>query len=171
MVSKIYNYAEVLVRRAEIGEVEQVRAIIKEAYAGVKRKLSREPGALREGLDKIARHIQMGNVYVAVIGGQIVGTMRVVLHGQVGIISRVAVKKAYRGRRIGTALVEYAENLLVHMNAQTIEIEVYGAIEEQREFYVRLGYEEVGRHEREGEEIVVMRKELIEEEGQEEEPL
>jgi len=57
------------------------------------------------------------------------------------------------------------------MNAQTIEIEVYGAIEEQREFYVRLGYEEVGRHEREGEEIVVMRKELIEEEVEEEEPL
>ncbi len=171
MVSAIYNYADILVRRAEIGEVEAVRAIIREAYAGVKRKLSREPGALREGLDKIARHIQMGNVYVAIVGNEIVGTMRVVLHGGVGTISRVAVRKAYRGRRIGTALVEYAENLLNHMGAKCIEIEVYGVIEEQRDFYNRLGYKETGRLVREGEEIVVMQKDLCEEEIVEEEPL
>lgn len=171
MVSTIYNYAEVLIRRAEIGEVEQVRSIIKEAYSSVKSKLSREPGALSEGLGKIARQIQMGNVYVAVIGNQIVGTMRCVLQGQNGVISRVAVRKDFRNRRIGTVLIEYAENLLEHMNAQLIEIEVYGAIEEQKSFYERLGYKEVERMERAGEEIIVMQKNLNEPEEEEEEPL
>ncbi|MHA1770583.1 MAG: GNAT family N-acetyltransferase [Candidatus Thorarchaeota archaeon] len=171
MVSTIFNYAEVLIRRAELGEVEEIRSIIKEAYAGIKSQLSREPGALKESLDKIARQIQMGNVYVAIIGNQIVGTMRVILHGQVGVISRVAVARKFRNRRIGTILIEYAENLLTHRNAKIAEIEVYGAIDEQKTFYERVGYKEIEKTVREGEEIILMQKSLEEEEIEEEEPL
>nr|KXH70393.1 MAG: hypothetical protein AM325_03250 [Candidatus Thorarchaeota archaeon SMTZ1-45] len=127
------------------------------------KKLSRTPAALEEGLGKISRHIQMGNQYVALVGDTVVGTMRVSLHGQVGVIARVAVRQKYRGRRIGTMLVDYAENLLSHMNAKRIEIEVYGAVEDQISFYERAGYIEIKRIERLGEEIVVMQKELTEE--------
>ena len=125
-------------------------------------QLSREPAAIKEGLDKISRHIQMGNQYVALVGETVVGTMRVSLRGQVGVISRVAVRSKFRGRRIGTMLVDYAENLLSHMNAQRIEIEVYGAVEEQLSFYERGGYVETGRIQRVGEEIVIMQKDLTE---------
>ncbi|MHA3962175.1 MAG: GNAT family N-acetyltransferase [Candidatus Thorarchaeota archaeon SMTZ1-45] len=125
--------------------------------------MSRTPAALEEGLGKISRHIQMGNQYVALVGDTVVGTMRVSLHGQVGVIARVAVRQKYRGRRIGTMLVDYAENLLSHMNAKRIEIEVYGAVEDQISFYERAGYIEIKRIERLGEEIVVMQKELTEE--------
>ena len=55
----IYNYAEITIRRAELSEVDVIKAIITEAYEPVKKKLSRTPAALKEGLDKIARHIQM----------------------------------------------------------------------------------------------------------------
>lgn len=132
------------------------------------KQLSRKPGALEEGLGKISRHIQMGNQYVALVGEIVVGTMRVSLRGQVGVISRVAVRSKFRGRRIGTMLVDYAENLLSHMNAQRIEIEVYGAVEEQLSFYERGGYVETGRIERMGEEIVIMQKDLMEEPMEEE---
>ena len=132
------------------------------------KQLSRKPGALEEGLGKISRHIQMGNQYVALVGEIVVGTMRVSLRGQVGVISRVAVRSKFRGRRIGTMLVDYAENLLSHMNAQRIEIEVYGAAEEQLSFYERGGYVETGRIERMGEEIVIMQKDLMEEPMEEE---
>jgi ribosomal protein S18 acetylase RimI-like enzyme len=104
----------------------------------------------------------MGNQYVALVGDLVVGTMRVNLKGQVGVIARVAVRSKFRGRRIGSMLVDYAENLLVHMNAKRIEIEIYGAVEQQLSFYERSGYVEVGRVERLGEEIVVMQKDLTE---------
>ncbi len=126
------------------------------------KQLSRKPGALQEGLDKISRHIQMGNQYVALVGDTVVGTMRVSLRGQNGVISRVAVRSQFRGRRIGTMLVDYGENLLSHMNAQRIEIEIYGAVEEQVSFYERGGYVETGRIQRLGEEIVIMHKDLTE---------
>ena len=120
------------------------------------------PGALQEGLAKISRHIQMGDQYVALIGDQVIGTMRARIAGNVGVISRVAVRSSFRGRRIGSMLVEYAENLMSHMGASVIEIEVYGAVETQLSFYEKIGYHETGRLMRLGEEIVVMQKELVE---------
>jgi hypothetical protein len=48
------------------------------------------------------------------------------------------------------------------MGASVIEIEVYGAVEQQLTFYERIGYAETGRLNRLGEEIVVMQKELVE---------
>lgn len=158
----IYNYAEVTIRRAELAEVDVIKEIIREAYAPIKKQLSREPAALKEGLDKISRHIQMGDQYVALVGDTVVGTMRVRLRGQVGVISRVGVRQAFRNRRIGSKLVDYAENLLSVRNAKRIEVEIYGVVENQLSFYERNGYVETGRMERLGEEIVVMQKDLTE---------
>ena len=145
-----------------LSEVDIVKEIIKEAYQPIKKRLKRKPGALQEGLDKISRHIQMGNQYVALVGEVIVGTMRVNLRGQNGVISRVSVRNEFRGRRIGTMLVDYAENLLVHMNAQRIDIEIYGVVEDQVSFYERGGYVETERIKRSGEVIIVMQKDLTE---------
>jgi ribosomal protein S18 acetylase RimI-like enzyme len=152
----------VTIRRANLSEVDVIKEIIFEAYEPVRKQLSRMPAALQEGLGKISRHIQMGDQYVAIVGNQIVGTMRARVSGNVGIVSRVAVRGNFRGRRIGSMLVDYAENLMSHMNASVIEVEVYGAIEMQLAFYEKLGYVETGRLTRLGEEIVVMQKELHE---------
>ncbi|MHA2379853.1 MAG: GNAT family N-acetyltransferase [Candidatus Thorarchaeota archaeon] len=157
-----------MIRRAELAEVDVLRAIIKEAYAPVKKQLSRTPAALQEGLEKIARHIQMGDQYVALVGETIVGTMRVRLSGQIGIISRLAVLVKYRDRRIGTVLMQYAENLLASRGATIVEVEVYGAIDAQLSFYERLGYKEIERTVRSKEEIVAMQKSLVEEPVEEE---
>jgi len=163
-VSPIYNYAEVTIRRATLGEVDLVKEIIVEAYEPIRKQLSRVHAALDEGLGKIARHIQMGDQYVGLVGDTIVATMRIRLVGRVGVFSRVAVRQEFRGRRIGSMLVDYAENLMSHNNAATIEVEIYGSVETQIEFYTKMGYEETGRMERLGEEIVVMQKSLIESE-------
>ncbi|TFH01988.1 MAG: GNAT family N-acetyltransferase [Candidatus Thorarchaeota archaeon] len=86
------------------------------------------PAALDEGLGKIARHIQMGDQYVGLVGDTVVGTMRARLVGRVGVVSRVAVRQSFRGRRIGSMLVDYAENMMAHNNAKVIEVEIYGAV-------------------------------------------
>jgi ribosomal protein S18 acetylase RimI-like enzyme len=110
----------------------------------------------------------MGNVYVALVGEIVVGTMRVSMRGQIGVIERLAVRQNFRGRRIGTMMIQYAENLLTHMNATCIEIEVYSAIDYQGSFYTNLGYSEKGRETRDGEEIILMMKDLCEPEVEEE---
>jgi hypothetical protein len=51
---------------------------------------------------------------------------------------------------------------MTRMGASVIEVEVYGAVEQQLSFYERVGYVETGRLNRLGEEIVVMQKELVE---------
>ena len=144
--------------------MDLIKEIIVEAYEPIKKQLSRMPAALDEGLGKIARHIQMGDQYVGLVGDTVVATMRIRLVGRVGVVSRVAVRQSFRGRRIGSMLIDYAENLMVHSNAQVIEVEIYGSVETQVDFYKRLGYEETGRLERLGEEIVVMQKSLVESE-------
>ena len=144
--------------------MDLIKEIIVEAYAPIKKQLSRMPAALDEGLGKIARHIQMGDQYVGLVGETVVATMRIRLVGRVGVISRVAVRQSFRGRRIGSMLVDYAENLMSHINASVIEVEIYGAVETQLDFYKKMGYEETGRLERLGEEIVVMQKSLVESE-------
>ncbi len=120
-------------------------------------------------MSKISRHIQMGDQYVALVGTTLVGTLRARLRGQVGVIGRLAVKQKFRGRRIGTVLMDHAERLLGDRGASIIEVEVYGAVEAQLSFYERMGYVEYGRIERLGEEIVQMRKSLLEDDIEEEE--
>ena len=167
-LQEIYNYAEFKIRRAELSEVDLIKNILNDAYAPVKKQLSRAPAALKEDMGKISRHIQMGNQYVALIGNQVVGTMRVTLSGQIGVIERLS--STFRNRRIGSLLVQYAENLMEAMDATCIELEVYGRVEEQQKFYDRIGYKETTRQKRSGEEIVLMRKNFNEE-VEEEEPL
>jgi ribosomal protein S18 acetylase RimI-like enzyme len=65
-------------------------------------------------------------------------------------------------------LLEYAENSLQRKNATCIEVEVYGRIDAQLSFYEKFGYKETDRISREGEEIVVMQKDLCAEEVEEE---
>ncbi|TFG27613.1 GNAT family N-acetyltransferase [Candidatus Thorarchaeota archaeon] len=142
--------------------MDLIKEIIVEAYEPIRKQLSRMPAALEEGLGKISRHIQMGDQYVGLVGDTVVATMRVRLVGRVGVVSRVGVRQSFRGRRIGSMLIDYAENLMKHMNASVIEVEIYGAVETQLDFYKKMGYHETGRMERLGEEIVVMQKSLLE---------
>lgn len=165
----MYDYAEVSIRRAELGEVNTVRSILQEAYAGPKKRLPKEPTGVQDGLDKISRSIQMGNVYVAIIGDSIVGTMKVQLQGQVGTISRVAVLERFRNRRVGTFLVEYAENLLTHMGAKSVQLEVLSARDSQAKFYEGIGYKPVERHQSSGIDLMVMQKDLYESEQEDKE--
>lgn len=168
----VYNYAEISIRRADLGETAIVRSIVQEAYGGVKKQLGGDPAVLQEGLDKVSRYIQMGNVYVALIGDAIVGTMRVQLQGQVGTISRVAVREKFRNRRIGTFLVEYGENLLTHMGAKFVQLEVSGATDTQTKFYEGIGYKQMKRVRHAGQETIFMQKDLCEApESEEEEDL
>lgn len=85
--------------------------------------------------DKIATHV------LAVVDGQVVGTLRIVRHGRTATVRRVAVSASMRGKGIGSKLIKYAAEAALRAGAEDIVLEAQVAA---RDFYKRLGYVEEG---------------------------
>ncbi|GMQ75948.1 MAG: GNAT family N-acetyltransferase [Gammaproteobacteria bacterium] len=93
---------------------------------------------IAETLDFDGRDHECVHVLARVGEGEIVGTARMLPDGHVG---RIAVHKDWRGRGVGTRLVEYLTEVArergladVHLNSQV----------QAAEFYLRLGFEACG---------------------------
>ncbi len=85
---------------------------------------------------------QHASHFLATISGRVVGTARLVMHGNNAKIGRMAVLKKYRGKGIGAALLKRsitaakrrgAEKILLHAQVPVIE------------FYEKMGFRCVGR--------------------------
>ena len=89
----------------------------------------------RDGLDPAAVHI------VAVDGGRVVGTCRLVLDGSLARLGRMAVEDDQRGRGIGAALLAEAEQAARAARAWRIRLHAQTAA---RSLYARGGFEVQG---------------------------
>jgi predicted GNAT family N-acyltransferase len=89
----------------------------------------------RDGLDPEASHI------VAVDGGRIVGTCRLVFDDDLAQLGRMAVDPDARGRGIGAAILEAAERESRSAGAQRIRLDAQTAA---RSLYERGGFEARG---------------------------
>jgi len=85
--------------------------------------------------DKIATHL------VALSGGRVVGTLRIVPHGRTAKIGRMAVSASRRKNGIGRDLMEFAALTAAQEGVERI---VLNAQVSARDFYARLGYVEEG---------------------------
>lgn len=59
-----------------------------------------------------------------------------------GIVENVYVEDEYRGRGIGSALIERGERALAERGADVVTLEVLVANDDARRFYERLGYDD-----------------------------
>jgi ribosomal protein S18 acetylase RimI-like enzyme len=83
-------------------------------------------------------------VYVALIGEQVVGFIVLVMHGPFrGYLQTVGVMPQWRNRGIGTKLIEYAEGRILR-EAPNVFMCVSSFNEQAQKLYARLGYEVVG---------------------------
>jgi len=83
-------------------------------------------------------------VYVALIGEQVVGFIILVMHGPFrGYIQTVGVMPRWRNRGIGTKLIEFAEQRILR-EAPNVFMCVSSFNEQAQKLYKRLGYEVVG---------------------------
>jgi predicted GNAT family N-acyltransferase len=90
----------------------------------------------RDGRDPEAVHV------VAVEGGRVVGTCRLLLRGDVARLGRLAVARARRGQGIGAAVLREAERAALDAGVRAIELHAQlGA----RALYARAGYRPRGR--------------------------
>jgi predicted GNAT family N-acyltransferase len=85
--------------------------------------------------DKRATHL------IALSGGRVIGTLRILVHGRGAKIGRMAVYAASRKQGIGRQLLEFASLKLAREGVEEI---VLAAQVSARDFYKRLGYAEEG---------------------------
>jgi len=110
------------------------------------------PAADRDGRDGEALHV------VATRMGNLVGTCRVIVDGDVGRLGRMAVEPELRGRGAGAALLEEAERMARAAGATHVRLHAQLAA---RSLYQRAGYETAGEvFLEEGIEHVTMEKPL-----------
>ena len=93
------------------------------------------PAADRDGRDGQALHV------VAMAGGDLVGTCRVIVDTDVGRLGRMAVEPELRGRGAGAALLEIAERLAGAAGATRMRLHAQLAA---RSLYARAGYATTG---------------------------
>jgi predicted GNAT family N-acyltransferase len=70
----------------------------------------------RDGRDPEATHV------VAVSGGQVIGTCRLIFDGPVARLGRMAVELSWRGRGVGAALLDHAERCSREVGARRIDL-------------------------------------------------
>jgi predicted GNAT family N-acyltransferase len=93
------------------------------------------PEADRDGRDDEATHV------VAMEGGRVIGTCRLVFRGEVARLGRMAVERALRGRGMGAAILREAEQVARQAGAERISLHAQLAA---RSLYARDGYEQRG---------------------------
>jgi len=98
---------------------------------------------LQELLHAVWRDPERQAVFVAVIGGDIVGFVRVGLHGEGPLpahIETLFVTEEHRGTGVARALVEAAERWCLDHGADEVGVEFIAANEAAQRTYERLGY-------------------------------
>ena len=106
----------------------------------------------QDGRDPEATHV------VAVEGGKVIGTCRLVFRGSVARLGRLAVERSRRGDGVAGAILERAESIAADAGADAIALH---AQTYAQNLYERAGYEERGpTFVEEGIEHVAMEKHL-----------
>lgn len=111
---------------------EEVEAAVRLRHRVFCEEQGVDPAADEDGLDPEAIHL------VALDGGRLVGTCRLVVDDGVARLARLAVERRLRGRGAGGALLEAAESLALGTGAARVRLHAQVSA---RGLYARAGYE------------------------------
>ncbi len=114
---------------------EEVQAALRLRYRVFCEEQGVDPAADQDGRDPEALQL------VALEGGRVVGTCRLLLADREARLGRMAVEPGHRGRGIGAALLAEAHHAMHEAGAQRIRLHAQTA---SRGVYERAGYEPLG---------------------------
>ena len=108
---------EIEIRLSESSEAEHVAAVLRESFAEYEALYSPQGfAATTPTIEQVLNRFKEGPVWVAVIGGHIVGTVSAVLHAEHLYIRGMAVLPMARGKRAGDLLLEEIERFAALSN-------------------------------------------------------
>ncbi len=116
-------YYTFIVRRAEKKDAAAVYAILQTAFQEYAEATGQHRlEALIETMEQVTGEIAEKPVYVAEINGDIVGTVRLEIHGDAAYLSRFAVAGNTRNIGIGKSLMNVVDNHLSSMSVKKVTL-------------------------------------------------
>ena len=137
-------------RTAMLSEGEEVGRVIRAAFTPYVRALGRElPAAasagFAEGWERFVAELERGDVYVALDGEQIVGTVRTKPQETALYIQQIAVDPSRQGTGVGSWLLARIDEVARSRALGGLSLETAEMAEANIRLYRRHGFEIVGR--------------------------
>jgi ribosomal protein S18 acetylase RimI-like enzyme len=131
------------IRSAVPSEAQDIHELTQRAYAHYVERIGRRPGPMDEDYaEKVAQNL----VSVADEADAIVGLIVLIREPEHLLVENVAVTPERQGEGIGRALLAFAEDMARGAGTPTLRLYTHAAMTENLALYLRLGYEQTGRH-------------------------
>lgn len=132
------------VRPAHPSEAARVAQVIRAAFGEYRGVLDPPSGALALDARAVRSLMELGGILACESEGRIVACVFHRTHPGHVYLGRLAVLPAFRGRGLGLRLVAEVEALAVAAGRERVRLGVRLALPQNRAFFERLGYREVG---------------------------
>jgi len=132
---------QLTIRRATVKDAPYIFSIIQKAfkeYSKITGQTNLE--ALTETVDDIVEAIQTKTVFIAVINGKIVGTVRISINGDEAYISRFAVDCDNQNNGIGKSLMNEVDAYLKKMHVKKVILHTSSKHDVLMRFYYSIGF-------------------------------
>ncbi len=146
-----------MIRPAQAGEADLLRALVRAAYAHYVPRLGREPAPMT---DDYAARIAAGQAWLLDADGMPIGALVLEDTPEGLLIDNIAVAEAARGTGQGRRLLGFAEDEARRRGHARIWLYTNEKMVENIALYTRLGYRETHRAEEHGHRRVFMEKPL-----------
>lgn len=133
--------AEFSIRRAVAADEQGVIHCIDRAYAGYASSIPDLP-AVSEG---IIEDINSNIVWIAELNGEIAGVLVLVQSPDHLVLANVAVDPDQKGKGLGKALMNQAENEAVRLEISVLRLSTHIDMPQNVSLYAHLGWHETGR--------------------------
>jgi ribosomal protein S18 acetylase RimI-like enzyme len=148
-----------MIRPAQPGEAETIRALVREAYAHYVERIGGEPGPMK---DDYHRRVADNQAWVLEDGGQIAGLAVLVEdRPEALLLDNVAVAPAAQGKGYGRQLIAFAEEEARRRGYGELHLYTHMLMTENIALYQRLGFREIGRIQEKGYHRVYMAKSVV----------
>ena len=147
-----------IIRKAEISDLENIMLMYKSCVTGM----------LKNGIDQwdetypnteiISEDLNVGTYYVAEMDGTIIAGINIDqnqdntylaidwedISNSFLVVHRLGVKEEFWNKKIGKDLMLFTEKLVLERGLKSIRLDTYSGNPKAMEFYIRLGYTELG---------------------------
>jgi N-acetylglutamate synthase-like GNAT family acetyltransferase len=130
------------IRSATSADVDEIRQLVREAYAVYVERIGREPAPMGADYEAL---VADGAVSVAGDEDRIVGVLVLRPQRDSLLLENVAVAPAEQGRGIGRALIAFAEQRAGELGLAKVALYTNAQMTENLSLYPALGYLEVDR--------------------------
>ena len=147
-----------IIRLASASDVDAVKACVIAAFETYTERIGKPPGPM---LLDFPAEIEARHVWLAELGGQVVGVLVQYETTQGFYIDTVAVHPHLQGTGIGKTLLQFAEQEALKRGYNSIYLCTNAKMTENQVFYPRIGYVEYERKLDGGYDRIFYRKQLV----------